>query len=97
MTFTGSTHEWSDSEEPAQVGTCDLPVMKWQVLGLPFSTAIFRTLPIRVSHLSVGKVSLKICQRLSGQGAIITSVPIRLFLNEHLIRLCMTIQRSDRI
>ena len=45
--FTGVTPEWSDSEEPAQVGTCDLPVIKWQVLGLPFSTAIFRTLPIR--------------------------------------------------
>ena len=44
--FTGQVPEWSDSEEPAQVGTCDLPVIKWQVLGLPFSTAIFRTLPI---------------------------------------------------
>ena len=28
------------------MGTCDLPVIKWQVLGLAFSTAIFRTLPI---------------------------------------------------
>ena len=43
--FAGQVPEWSDSEEPAQVGTCDLPVIKWQVLGLPFSTAIFRTLP----------------------------------------------------
>ena len=31
---------------PAQVCTCDLPVINRLVLGLPFSTAIFRTLPI---------------------------------------------------
>ena len=43
---TGQVPEGSDSRTPAQVGTCDLPVIKWQVLGLPFSTAIFRTLPI---------------------------------------------------
>ena len=45
---TGQVPEWSDCEEPALVGTCDPPVIKWQVLGLPFSTAIFRTLPIEV-------------------------------------------------
>ena len=47
--FAGQVPEWSDSEAPAQVGTSDLPVIKWQVLGLPFSTAIFRTLPIVIS------------------------------------------------
>ena len=43
---TGQLPEWSDSGTPAQVGTCNLPVIKWQVLVLLFSTAIFRTLPI---------------------------------------------------
>ena len=43
---TGQLPEWLDCEEPALVGTCDPPVIKWQVLGLPFSTAIFRSLPI---------------------------------------------------
>ena len=53
--FTGVTPEWSDSEEPAQVGTCDLPVIKGQVLGLLFSTAIFRTLPIEVVKANEGR------------------------------------------
>ena len=37
---TGLTPEWSDTEVPALAGTCDLPVIKWQVLGLSFLAAI---------------------------------------------------------
>ena len=44
----GQLPEWSDLGAPAQLGTCDLPVIKWQVLGLLFSTAIFRTLSIKL-------------------------------------------------
>ena len=43
---TGQVPERSDSEEPAEKVTCDVPVFNWSVLGLPFSTAIFRSLPI---------------------------------------------------
>ena len=49
--FAGQLPEWSDSEEPVQVGTCNLPVIKWQVLDLLFSTAIFHTLPIAKTEL----------------------------------------------
>ena len=38
--FTGSTPEWSDFDVPVLVGTRDLPVIKGQVLGLPFLAAI---------------------------------------------------------
>ena len=37
--FIGSTPEWSDCEVPALVGIGDLPVIKGQVLGLPFLAA----------------------------------------------------------
>ena len=53
---TGQLTEWSDSGTPAQVGTGDLPVIKWQVLGLPFSTSIFRTLLIRAVPKWCGNV-----------------------------------------
>ena len=46
--FAGQVPEWSDSEEPAQKVTGGTPVINPLVLGLPFSTAIFRTLPIEV-------------------------------------------------
>ena len=57
--FTGVTPEWSDSGEPEVKVTGGTPVINWLVLGLPFSTAIFRTLPISypytrmVTHLLV--------------------------------------------
>ena len=53
--FAGQAPEWSDCEVPALVGSCNLPVIKWQVLGLPFSTAIFRTLPIGTSSPALPK------------------------------------------
>ena len=49
---TGVTPEWSDSGTPAQVCTWDTPVINRLVLGLPFSTAIFRTLPIVPNSVS---------------------------------------------
>ena len=49
---TGSTPEWSDSEEPAEKVTADLSVINWLVLSLPFSTAIFCTLPIQLTTRS---------------------------------------------
>ena len=52
--FTGGTPEWSDSEVPAQKVTGDLPVIRL-VLGLPFSIAIFRTLPIRKRPLVMSR------------------------------------------
>ena len=36
----GQVPEWSDYEVPAQVGTCDLPVINPLVLGLSFLAAI---------------------------------------------------------
>ena len=34
--LAGQVPEWSDSGTPAVAGSCDLPVIKWQVLGLLF-------------------------------------------------------------
>ena len=45
---------WSDSGEPAQKVTGGTPVINGLVLGLPFSTAIFRTLPIKIMRKIVG-------------------------------------------
>ena len=52
-TFTGSTPEWSDSEEPAQKVTGGTPVINRLALGLLFSTAVFRTLPINPPGVGV--------------------------------------------
>ena len=59
--FAGQVPEWSDSGTPAQKVTGSTPVINRLVLGLLFSTAIFRTLPIL--HQCKGKKQMQAPKR----------------------------------
>ena len=56
-----SFSHWTDEKNgnPEKEGRMAslLPVIKWHVLGLPFSTAIFRTLPIEINSHRVMKLT----------------------------------------